>query len=173
MKATEIISILFKRDRVLWNLVLAVINIIAGLVFNVAVPLIFAALIIFTAFDCYGYFYLTQDTSYGSEHLVKVAVYRVCQNIVFALLIAILLLLASWHAAAMFVICWWLGFCDYHYYILLRQTDYLKNLEDMPWLWWTPYGIILRMMKKPINSGYLTFFTYLSIIILLIYGFAY
>jgi hypothetical protein len=46
----------------------------------------------------------------------------------------------------------------------------MQSCEDMPWLWWTPYGMILRRLNKPISSGYLKFFTYVSIILLLIYG---
>lgn len=170
MKATEIISKLYSRDRVLLGLVVAVLNIAAGIAFGCTVSFIFAALAIFTCFDCYGYFYLTQCCTYGSEDMIKKATYRICQNIVFVLLIALLWLIAGWSAAVMFVLCWWLGFCDYHYYYLLKQIDYMQSCEDMPWLWWTPYGMILRRLNKPISSGYLKFFTYVSIILLLIYG---
>lgn len=170
MKATEIITTLYRRDRVLIGLGFALLNILAGIAFNMPVSFVFAALALFTCFDAYGYFYLTQCCTYGSEDIIKKATYRICQNMVFVLLITILVLIAGWTAAAMFVLAWWLGFCDYHYYWVLKQMDYMQGCEDMPWLWWTPYGFILRRLKKPVHSGYLTGFTYISIIILFIYG---
>lgn len=171
MKASEIITNLFARDRVLWYLVLAILNAVVAVSFGFYTGYVFCALVLFAAFDAYGYFYLTQGNTYGSEDQIRTATYRICQNMFFVLLIAVLLLIAPWHVAAMFVLLWWLGVCDYLYYEMLRQMDYLNSCEDMPWLWWSPYGIVLRLQGKPIPCGYLKFFTWCGFILLVIYGF--
>lgn len=170
MKAYDIYNILVTRDKVIYGLVLALLEGILGYMFNIPVMLIFSAILMFSVFDAYGFFYLTQYGKSGIDDYVRTAIYRIIQNLFFVLLIIVLLLIAPWHAAFMFVMCWWFGVCDYFYYVLLKQENYLNSLEDMPWLWWTPYGIVLRMFNKPIPNGCLKFFSWTGIIILTIYG---
>jgi hypothetical protein len=174
MRVTEIIQTLLRRDRILWWLLIGIIEFVIGAAFASHVAVVFGALVLFTVFDCYGFEYLTHDyRTYGLEYEIKKAAYRIIQNMFFVLLILLIWLVDEWHAAVMFVFMWWLGFCDFLFYDFLKKMDELDKQEDMFWLWWTPYGAILQKLGKPIHVKYLKIFSVVAFILLVIYGFTY
>ena len=59
-----------------------------------------------------------------------------------------------------------MGVCDVLFYVLLNKVNDLLNYGNMPWLWWTPLGILNKWMGRW-TSGKEIF--YLSIIITFIW----
>jgi hypothetical protein len=41
-----------------------------------------------------------------------------------------------------------MGVCDVLFYVLLNKQKELLAYEGMPWLWWTPIGIINSSMGR-------------------------
>lgn len=109
---------------------------------TVGIPLaatLISALVAFTAFDVIGYNAVA--TSNERMNLVR---YRVLQVHYQWILFTTVGLITDWNlwASIGFLLLHWIGVCDVLFYVLLRRERDLISYGNMPWLWWTPLGII-------------------------------
>lgn len=156
---------MFQRDYVLLSFVIGIILFAIGMLYKINIIAYISCLLIFTSFDCIGWQYLITDCL---EHNFKanekgVINYRILQATVQFMLICCCYLLTPSLAIA-FTVAWWFGFCDLLYYLLLTQ-NFVPFGDDMYWLWWTPYGIVLLLFKKKITWQYLIAFGILGFIL--------
>lgn len=103
-----------------------------------------SSILLFSSFDVIGYYYILtnkQTRSYSKKN-IPLVIYRILQTIFQVLIILALIFFGQVIPALLFIFCWWLGTCDWLYYILTKQP-YLK-LENMFWLWWSLPGIIFK-----------------------------
>jgi hypothetical protein len=123
-----------------------------------------SAVILFSAFDVLGFFYIL--TRYQSEQPSNFAefniAYRLMQT-VFQIFLAFIMLLISPIVAACFILTWWFGACDALFYILLKQQ--FIGYQNMTWLWWSLPGII---HGKNTTGRDLALFSVLGVVISLI-----
>ena len=135
-----------------------VVGIIAGMVglfgsvlwgFPPAVALT-AALVLFTSFDIVGYNSVALIVDRMS--LVR---YRVIQTCFQWTLFLTLALITEWNlwATTGYILLWWMGVCDVLFYILVGKLRDMLIYEDMPWLWWTPIGIINRFLGRQTSGN--------------------
>lgn len=118
--------------------------------FTASQPIIatISAVILFTAFDVMGYYYITtkEETPNSSRNESRLVVYRIAQTL-FQLCIAVALWkFASIISAICFMLAWWFFVCDCLYYVILRQ-NFLK-FDNVFWAWWTPLGIYRKFTKS-------------------------
>ena len=141
-----------------------------GIIFNTPVSYAVAALLLFSVFDVYGHNYLVKCIEYmcdgkdSLEYKLANPAYRVIQVMFQIVLSALLYFMSGFEALALFILSWWLGQCDWLYYSILN-IDY-RAYNNMAWLSWTPYGIVLKLMKKPIKGYWLTLGFVTSLVIL-------
>lgn len=139
------------RDLSIPTLVLASIGLVLDFFFlgNSAVAIILAILA-FAGFDAVGYHHLYISGSGTSpvrrDRLVS---YRTLQFVFQHILTFLLYLGFGWESAFLYNVLWWFGVGDLLYYVLLKQ-DYTKY-GPMFWLWWTPLGLILRVLNKDVT----------------------
>ena len=149
----DIIKYFLKRDNTWVIALLAICNLTFALIFNNSFAYIITALLIFTIFDVNGYYYLAYRLIFHTESKYIIATYRFIQVIFQEILCLFIFEAVGIIPVLIFLLCWWLGYCDFAYYIVLN--DNIQVYEDMFWLRWTPYGIVLTLLNKPINYKWL------------------
>lgn len=134
---------------VLLTLVLSAGALGCGIYFTIPLLLWIGAILLFTAFDCLGFHYLltNEETVAVDKGSIQNASYRIMQG-AFQIILTFALWLLSPPVAICFFGSWWLGLCDLLFYIVLRQSFTYK---DMPWLAWTPYGFINKLLGFKIH----------------------
>jgi len=103
------------------------------------------AVALFTAFDIVGFYHiLTKKTGVLTDvPILNERIYRGIQTLFQAGLIYALYAFVNIEAAIGFTLLWWFGLCDLVYYIFSKQP--FMEFKTMPWLWWTPLGIINKL----------------------------
>lgn len=162
-------------------LLISLLMLLIAVLWKEPISLYLGATLFFTVFDVYGYYYLLTRSGNDSEintenYFTYKFAYRSLQIGIQILLIMLIICISIINKFTIipllaFIISWWLGLCDYLYYIILKQYDMLEY-NDMFWLWWTPYGIIFKIYKEPIKAEYLINFSLiglLSSIMMIIY----
>lgn len=118
------------------------------------------AILVFTIFDIVGYYYILTKKETKEPLKADLYFYRFLQ-VSFQAVICAVLFLIDYKIMLAFLISWWFGLCDLLYYWL---RGYWIKSTNMFWLWWTPYGMILGLLKKKIDYRYLIVFSLLSLI---------
>lgn len=117
------------------------------------VALYIFATIGFTWFDYIG-FHKFITKRYDRKMVPKV-IYRVIQTIVqWGLFLYIYFI--SPIVAVLYIGAWWFGVCDHIYYIFNddeRDWYFTTNKKDMPWLWWTAYGMLNKKWRNNHTSS--------------------
>ena len=93
----------------------------------------------FSCFDVIGYHILLSRKKDGTAPKSIEAWYRILQTTV-QHIITITLLLIDFQSAIWYVMLWWVGMCDWFYYVLI---DYDFNFDEMSWLWWSFTGLLI------------------------------
>lgn len=111
------------------------------------IPILLCSLLAFASFDAIGY---QTVRKIGGDNLIG---YRICQT-AFQWMVSILATSLSggllWVGVG-YTLLWWIGVCDWLYYILRKEYGYIE-FGDMFWLWWTPQGIINKYINRK-NTG--------------------
>lgn len=120
---------------------------IAAVVPMSPVWILILAIVSFAAFDVIGF---ESIRNVGGDSLIA---YRICQS-AFQWMISILATSLSggllWVGFG-YTFLWWVGVCDWLYYPLRREYEYVKY-TDMFWLWWTPLGIVNKALGRRTNG---------------------
>ena len=119
------------------------------------------SILAFTIFDIIGYYYILSKKETYFKRDFNYYLYRVIQILV-QIGISYYLYTIDYRLTIAFLLSWWFGLCDLLYYWL--RLYWIKS-NDMFWLWWTPYGIVHKIINKKIDYKYLIVFSILSIII--------
>lgn len=120
---------------------------------------LFCSILLFSSFD-----YLVFQRIVKSDIELKGLVpYRVVQTILQYLLVYYIYINNGLDDSIWFMLMWWFGVCDLLYYLVGKES--IKTYNDMFWLWWTPAGIVCKILGKKINYKYL-YYQVATIIIL-------
>lgn len=174
MSEYQHIENLINRDNNWLWILLSGLLLFIGEIYGDALTLFFGFTLFFTCFDVYGFHYLlirlgkNNELTEANFNEYKI-VYRILQAAVQILLLNLIITVSLIHenTAALLIawlFTWWFGFCDYLFYKILSQNEMLE-FHDMTWLSWTPYGIFLKLFKKPIEGKYLVFFSWTAFIL--------
>jgi hypothetical protein len=145
---------LITKDYTFVGFVVSLVGLFSAAFFNVSIPdvLIFA-LLSFTSYDAIGY-----ESVAHSEDRTNLVRYRICQTgyqWVIALVVGILTHGSIW-AVGGYIFLWWIGVCDLLFYALLNRFSEIYTYGNMPWLWWTPLGIINKILGRDTTGRDLT-----------------
>ena len=165
---------LSKKDYTLKLYLLSMLAMALGCWFGEALTIYVSVILFFTCFDCYGYEYLLtrhnklKEATEVDYNQFKIA-YRIMQGaLMFTLGLILILVSIIWELTSVLFIAtaltWWFGFCDYLFYKILKQNE-IWQTKDFTWLAWTPYGIYLRIVKKPIEGKYFIWFSSFAMIL--------
>jgi len=122
-------------------------------VYNMSI-LYIISIFVFSMFDVFGYSEIVRK----KYNLNKTAlyIYRIIQTIV-QWSIAIYVWQFYPYVAILYILSWWFGVCDHLYYVLNddERDWYFSNATiDMPWLWWTSFGILdKKLMNNKVNQN--------------------
>jgi hypothetical protein len=145
---------LFESDWGVVGVIVGMVGIFGGPLwgFSPAVTLA-ASLLLFTSFDIVGY-----NSVALSPNRMNLVRYRVIQTCFQWTLFLTVALITEWNlwATTGYVLLWWMGVCDVLFYILVGKLRDMLIYEDMPWLWWTPIGIINKFLGRQ-TSGEMVF----------------
>ena len=154
---------LIRRDMSFPALVLSLFGLGLAQYINLGYPIILAlGLTLFTSFDVIGYESVAH--SLKREDLIR---YRIGQSTLQWLVFILMGLLTHWNLWVLggYIYLWWMGVCDVLFYVLLKKEDELLFYADMSWLWWTPLGLMNRVMDRS-TSGREVFYAAVSSVIL-------
>jgi len=142
-KTQGFFKIIFK-DYTFISFCISLIGVIASAIFNIPILALLSGVILFSAFDAFGYYYATthyQTSPQDGEYFEWMAAYRVIQT-GFKILMGYILFTTSMCVVVTFLFMWWFGVCDWLYYILLKQKYLIY--KNMFWLKWTAWGIFTK-----------------------------
>lgn len=110
-------------------------------------------LVNFSSFDRIGWYHLkpTENT--------QVVGYRIIQH-GYLILIGASLFHINPAVSIAFLISWYMGVCDFLYYILGKEYKFI-NYSNMYWLWWCPWAYF----KLPKTGKMLTLFSVSTLLI--------
>jgi hypothetical protein len=154
---------LIKRDWSFGALVLSIFGLAVTQWVNLSYPLVLGlGLTLFSAWDVIGYESVARSDK--RENMVR---YRIGQSSVQLLTIILLGVITHWNTWVVlgFFYLWWMGVCDVLFYILLNRLRDMIEYGDMPWLWWTPVGMMNRWSGRP-TTGISVFWVSLYAVIL-------
>ena len=120
------------------------------------------ALLLFTSFDVVGY-----DSVALSPDRMNLVRYRVIQTCFQWTVFVLVGLITDWNlwTCVGYILIWWMGVCDVLFYVLIGKLGQMLTYENMPWLWWTPLGIINKLLGRQ-TSGVSVFIISLWTIII-------
>jgi phosphatidylglycerophosphatase A len=154
-----ILTKLIRRNNVFITLLLSFVAVIFGMInhlypfapVNNLLLLYIGSIGLFSCFDCYGYKYILtrfQTTDIRELHYDEYnAAYRIVQT-TFQIVLALFLATFNFWLASFFVLSWWFGLCDFLFYVLLKEFNYMYNATNMSWLWWTPFGMLSQNLRN-------------------------
>lgn len=158
---------IYKKDYSVIAFILSLLGLLISGFFDFNIGLYLFAVITFAGFDSIGYHYvLTRE-----EKLEKNSVsfdeanqgYRIVQTTI-QVIISYYLLSHNWLLALLFNLTWWFGACDLLFYLLLKQYDFINN-NNMPWLWWTVFGILNNKSKHKNTGLELLLYSLISVVL--------
>ena len=121
-----------------------------------------AAILVFTVFDIVGYYYILTKKETVEPKKIWLWTYRALQ-IGFQTAIVFYLKSIDIRIMVLFIISHWFGLCDLLYYVL--RGVWIKS-NDMYWLWWTPFGLLINYIgKEKIHSYWLWYFSGIAVIL--------
>lgn len=167
----ELFVQLATKDYAFLALVISLIGLIVSSFTAVYPPLILLlALLSFTAFDTIGW-----ESVAHSEERMNVVRYRIDQT-TFQYIIAALATSVSgglvWVTVG-YILLWWIGLCDVVFYYLLKKQADLYSYGNMPWVWWTPLGMINKLLGRDTTGKELATISFIGLIVWLILWFVY
>jgi hypothetical protein len=154
---------LIKRDWAFPAFVFSLIGLFGSVFIDIPYPLILAfGLILFTAFDVFGYGSVEQSTD--RENLVR---YRIIQTGFQWTLFLLLGIITHWNTWVTigYIYLWWMGVCDMLFYVLLGKLGDMLNYGNMYWLWWTPIGIWNKLNGRETGGKEVLYITVYSAIL--------
>ena len=160
----ELLLKLVKGNPSFTEFVLSLLILLIGSIVPLYYPLILlAGLFIFTSFDVIGY-----ESVAHSKNRTDLIRYRIIQTGFQWLTLGYMGVITHWNLWVIvgYFYLHWMGVCDVLFYVLLNKVNDLLNYGNMPWLWWTPLGILNKWMGRW-TSGKEIF--YLSIVITFIW----
>lgn len=167
----ELFVQLATKDYAFLALVISLIGLIVSSFTAVYPPLILLlALLSFTAFDTIGW-----ESVAHSEERMNVVRYRIDQT-TFQYIIAALATSVSgglvWVTVG-YILLWWIGLCDVVFYYLLKKQADLYSYGNMPWVWWTPLGMINKLLGRDTTGKELATISFIGLILWLIIWFVF
>lgn len=104
-----------------------------------------SALLLFTSFDVLGYGAVSE-----SPNRMNLVRYRVIQTVFQWSIFILVGMITNWDVwtCVGYILLWWIGVCDVFFYIILGKQNDLLEYGHMPWLWWTPLGILNNYMGR-------------------------
>lgn len=130
---------LWKRDFTFKSLFISVPGTIVSYLNNEPVVFLISMMLIFTAFDCLGYFYLYRDYGHREDQPdTRKAAYRIMQ---FLFHTAKLTLIATLFDVRLMYIALGMHYLAVHdvlYYVFLKQTYEFSQYKDITWYNWLP-----------------------------------
>lgn len=167
----ELFVQLATKDYAFLALVISLIGLIVSSFTAVYPPLILLlALLSFTAFDTIGW-----ESVAHSEERMNVVRYRIDQT-TFQYIIAALATSVSgglvWVTIG-YILLWWIGLCDVVFYYLLKKQADLYSYGNMPWVWWTPLGMINKLLGRDTTGKELATISFIGLIVWLVLWFVY
>lgn len=167
----ELFVQLATKDYAFLALVISLIGLIVSSFTAVYPPLILLlALLSFTAFDTIGW-----ESVAHSEERMNVVRYRIDQT-TFQYIIAALATSVSgglvWVTVG-YILLWWIGLCDVVFYYLLKKQADLYSYGNMPWVWWTPLGMINKLLGRDTTGKELATISFIGLIVWLVLWFVY
>lgn len=154
---------LIKRDWSFGALVLSILGIALAGVIPLPNPLVLGlGLTLFSAWDSIGYESVARSDR--RENLIR---YRIGQTSVQLLIIILLGVITHWNTWVVlgFIYLWWMGVCDVLFYILLNRLRDMVEYGNMPWLWWTPMGMMNRWLGYPTTGTSVMYISLYMVII--------
>ena len=108
------------------------------------------ALLLFTSFDVIGYNAVT-----FSPNRMDLVRYRAIQTVFQWIVFTLVGTITDWNlwTCVGYIILWWIGVCDVLFYVLIGKQKQMQGYEHMPWLWWTPLGIINKRLGRTTNGN--------------------
>lgn len=159
------------KDYAFLALVLSLVGFIVGTFTGLSAPLILlCALFTFTAFDAIGY-----ESVAHSDDRMNLVRYRICQTTyqyVIAFFASVLSGGLVWVVAG-YMLLWWIGLCDILFYYLLKKQNDLYSYGNMPWVWWTPLGMINKLLGRDTTGKELATMSFSAAIIWIIMWYAF
>ena len=137
---------LIKSNSSFLGLVLSIFGLALGEVISLPNPLVLGlGLTLFSAWDSIGYESVARSDN--RENMIR---YRICQTSVQLIIIILLGGITHWNTWVVlgFIYLWWMGVCDVLFYALLNRLQVMVAYGNMSWLWWTPLGIMNRLMGR-------------------------
>lgn len=167
----ELFVQLATKDYAFLALVISLIGLIVSSFTPVYPPLILLfSLLSFTAFDTIGW-----ESVAHSEERMNVVRYRIDQT-TYQYIIAALATSVSgglvWVTVG-YILLWWIGLCDVVFYYLLKKQADLYSYGNMPWVWWTPLGMINKLLGRDTTGKELATISFIGLIVWLILWFVY
>lgn len=122
-------------------LLISAVNIVAGVIFTLPALATISAVVQFAAFDVVVF----KHIHHGNEQDMQGrAYYRIVQGVYqYGLLLLLLHLFGYW--CVLYMVLWWIGVCDYMYYVFLG-VDTPLDVNDMYWVDWTLQGILCSLL---------------------------
>jgi hypothetical protein len=151
------------KDYAFATLVLSLLGFVFGAFWGLSAPMILIySLLSFTAFDAIGY-----ESVAHSENRMDLVRYRICQTTYqwFLAIFASSLSNGLFWVVFGYIILWWIGLCDVIFYYLLKKEKDLYSYGNMPWVWWTPLGMINRILGRDTTGKELATMSFASLII--------
>lgn len=123
------------------------------------------SLLSFTSFDAIGW-----ESVVHSEDRMNIVRYRVDQTVFQYIVAALATSLSNglvWVTVG-YILLWWIGLCDVLFYYLLKKEKDLYSYGNMPWVWWTPLGIINKYLGRDTNGKELATISFVGLILWLL-----
>lgn len=167
----ELFVQLATKDYAFLALVISLIGLIVAGFTHIYPPLVLVfSLLSFTAFDTIGW-----ESVAHSDERMNVVRYRIDQT-TYQYIVAALATSVSgglvWVTVG-YILLWWIGLCDVVFYYLLKKQADLYSYGNMPWVWWTPLGIINKFLGRDTTGKELATISFIGLIVWLIIWFAY
>lgn len=165
----ELFAQLATKDYAFLALVVSLFGLIVASFTPVYPPLVLLfSLLSFTSYDTIGW-----ESVAHSEERMNVVRYRIDQT-TFQYIIAALATSVSgglvWVTVG-YILLWWIGLCDVVFYYLLKKQADLYSYGNMPWVWWTPLGIVNKYLGRDTNGKELATISFIGLILWLVMWF--
>jgi hypothetical protein len=138
----------FYNDGTVIALLVSVMCVVFGIRFNVAIVSVVGAVVQFASFDAIVFRYVHRQ---NESDMQGRAYYRIVQAVYQYGLALILAHSFGWWAL-LYIALWWVGVCDWLYYVLLKEKG-IGNVPDMYWVDWTAQGIVCSLVLNRNLTG--------------------
>ncbi len=138
----------FYNDGTVIALIVSAMAIVFGIRYEAMLIAVVGAVVQFAAFDAIVFRYVHRQ---NESDMQGRAYYRIVQAVYQYGLLLVLAQSFGWWSL-LYLALWWVGVCDWLYYVLLNEKS-ISNVQDMYWVDWTPQGILCKLLFKRNLTG--------------------